>query len=288
MRKAALRPCFRHHADRIVGVRVLAVLLAAQLLHGGDDRGKGIGVVGRGDALHDGGGPLQAHARIHVGRRERCPATRRVLVELHEHQVPQLQKAPALAVGAAVGIALAHAARPAEVVVDLAARPAGAFSSRRPPVVLPLAEAPDALGGDARLLPEGLGLVILQIDRGPELLRREGEHLRHERPCPGDRLTLEVVAHAEVAEHLEEGEVALVAHLVDIGGPEALLDRREPRAGRCRLAGEIRLERHHARAGEQERGVAGGDERGAGHHEVTPLLKKVKKSGADVVAGCGT
>ena len=75
-------------------------------------------------------------------------------------------------------------------------------------------------------------------------------------PAPRDRRLLEVVAEAEVAEHLEEHEVALgapdvVEVVVLAAGASALLraDRAEIR--RLFVADEVRLERQHARHVEQ-------------------------------------
>ena len=52
----------------------------------------------------------------------------------------------------------------------------------------------------------------------------EAESLRGEPPAKGDRLLLEVVPEAEVAEHLEEREVpGGAADLVDVGGAKAPL-----------------------------------------------------------------
>ena len=64
--------------------------------------------------------------------------------------------------------------------------------------------------------------------------RVEGEPLGRgeELPGVGDGLFLEVVAEGPVAEHLEAGEVALVADLVDVAGADALLVVGEPLAGR--------------------------------------------------------
>ena len=87
----------------------------------------------------------------------------------------------------------------------------------------------------------------------------------------GDGLGLEVVAEAEVAQHLEEGAVAVGgAHDVDVHGPEALLHRGGPLPRRHLVAQEEGLERHHTGDGEQHRGVVG-DEAGRGHGRVPPL-----------------
>ena len=100
--------------------------------------------------------------------------------------------------------------------------------------------------------PDRLGLVVGLVDRDPEPVGVEAEHLGVELPGERDRLGLEVVAEAEVAEHLEEREVAVrAADVVEVvvlaAGPDALLARRGPRVRRRLLAGEVRLERDHAR-----------------------------------------
>ena len=103
------------------------------------------------------------------------------------------------------------AERRAAVDVDLAARPARAGVAHLPEVVL-VAEALDALHRHADLLvPDRLGLVVALVDRDPQPVAVEAERLGDQLPAPRDDLALEVVAEAEVAEHLEEHEVALGA-----------------------------------------------------------------------------
>ena len=167
-----------------------------------------------------------------------------------------------LAVGAAVGPE-ASAVR-AEVVVDLAAGTARAFASRRAPEVVLLVESADSLGRHSRAGgPQMKGLVIVSKDGGPDAIRLQPQALGYELPGEANGVLLEVVADAEVAEHLEEGEVCCVANLAHVRGPEALLRRGEASAGRLHLAGEVRLELHHAGVGEEECRVAGRYERGA-------------------------
>ena len=97
-----------------------------------------------------------------------------------------------------------------------------------------------------------LGLVVGLVDRDPEPVGVEPEHLGEELPRERDRLGLEVVAEAEVAQHLEEAEVAVrAADVVEVvvlaAGAHALLHRRRPPVRRRLVADEVRLERHHAR-----------------------------------------
>ena len=130
-----------------------------------------------------------------------------------------------------------------------------------------LAVAHDALGGHANLAPEVEGLVVVQVDGGPEAVRGHGEPVLggHQLPGPGDGLRLEVIADAEVAQHLEEGEVAGVAHRIDVAGAEALLDGGQAAGGRRGAPLEVGLELHHAGAGEEQRRVARGHQGRAGH-----------------------
>ena len=88
----------------------------------------------------------------------------------------------------------------------------------------------------------------------------EAEHLGGELPGPRDGLGLEVVAEAPVAEHLEEHEVAsgapdVVEVVVLAAGAHALLRVGRPLERWRLVADEVRLERHHARHGEQHGGV---------------------------------
>jgi hypothetical protein len=62
-----------------------------------------------------------------------------------------------------------------------------------------------------------------------------------------------------------------VADLGDVGGPQALLAVGEPPAGGMGPAEQVRHQRVHAGGGEQHRGVAFGDEGGAGEDCVAAL-----------------
>ena len=139
---------------------------------------------------------------------------------------------------------------------DLRVGAAGAGVAHGPEVVL-VAHALDPLGRHADLVdPDLLGLVVAVVHRDPEAVAVEAEDLGEELPGHGDGVGLEVVPEAEVAQHLEEGAVVGVgADDLDVGGAEALLDGGGPGPGRRLLAQEVRLERHHARDGEEDRGV---------------------------------
>ena len=156
----------------------------------------------------------------------------------------------------------------AVVVEDLAARTAGAGVGHLPEVVgLVLRAARLVADAHAALLrhadglgPEVVGLVVGLVDRGPEPLRRQLVDLGEQLPGELDRVLLEVVAEAEVAQHLEERVVARgVADVLQVvvlaARAHAALRGRGARVGALLLAEEHVLELHHARIDEQQRRV---------------------------------
>ena len=121
----------------------------------------------------------------------------------------------------------------AAVEVDLAARPARTDVGHPPPVLLvairEVAPADEPLGREADLVAPDLEReVVGRVGRRREPLGRDPEIARQEVPRPVDRLALEVVAEAPVAEHLEERVVAgrapdLLEVVVLAGDPQAAL-----------------------------------------------------------------
>ena len=237
--------------------------------------------------LEHGGDPLEPHAGVHARLRQRGQRAVGGTLELHEDEVPDLD--------VAVPVLLRRAGRPAGdlgavVVEDLRARPAGPGIAHRPEVVL-RADADDPLGGHADVLdPNAFRFVVLLEDGDPELLLRQAELFGQERPGEADRLRLEVVAEAEVAQHLEEGVVAGgVADVVEIvvlaARAHAALRGGRPHVVARLLPGEQLLERHHAGVGEQQRLVVAGHERGGGHTGVPALDEVGEKALADLGSG---
>ena len=164
-----------------------------------------IDVVIRVNALHHGSRALEAHAGVHRGlRQRRHGAVRRTLV-LHEHEIPDLDVTVAVFVLRAWRAAFNVLA---VVVEDLAAGTAGAGIAHRPEIGR-LAQARESLRTHADFLEPQVGcLVVVLVDGDPEFFRGNFQRAGHEIPGELDRLALEVVAEAEVAEHLEERMVA--------------------------------------------------------------------------------
>ncbi len=241
--------------------------------------------------LQDRGQPLEAHPGVDAGRRQRLDAAVGLHVELHEHVVPDLDVAVAVFVGAA-GRAAGDAW--AVVVEDLAARTAGAGVGHHPEVVghvaaaLVVADAHHALGRQADLLgPDVVGLVILDVDGGPELLGGQLVDLGQELERPLERLALEVVAEAPVAQHLEEGVVARgVADVLEVvvlaAGAQAGLDRGGAHVGAAVAAEEHVLELDHAGVREHQGRVVARHQRTGGHDGVALGREEIEERLADV------
>mmetsp|Transcript_36926 Transcript_36926/g.91231 ORF Transcript_36926/g.91231 Transcript_36926/m.91231 type:complete len:310 (+) Transcript_36926:1222-2151(+) len=127
----------RHHAVRHV---LLAHVLHAQLaavrrrararLDGGEDGHEDVGVVVGQLALQDTRQALEAHAGVHVLRRQRLQHPALLAVKLDEHQVPDLQAHGVVVVNQGGGVAPADA-----VVVDFRAGAARAHVAHLPEVV---------------------------------------------------------------------------------------------------------------------------------------------------------
>src|SRR5204862_1231787 len=110
-------------------------VVAQELAHPGVDRGEQVRVVVAGHALDDARDALETHPRVDAGRRQRGQAAVRVELELHEHEVPDLE--PAWAMLAVVRDALRTLAEVgAAVVMKLRARAARADVGHAPPVLL--------------------------------------------------------------------------------------------------------------------------------------------------------
>ena len=250
-----------------------------------EDRPEQVRVVVAGHPLHHAGKPLEPHPGVDARLRQRSPRPRLVLVELHEHEVPYLEKPVAVAPHRAP-----RAAAPDSlplVVEDFgagAARPRGAH---RPEVVL-LVEPDDPRGGDPhRLVPEVVRLVILAEDGDGHPRAVEADLAGEEVPPEEDRLLLEVVAEREVPQHLEERVVPRrVAHVFEVvvlaADPQAPLRRGRPLPVGRRLPEEILLELHHPGVREQQGRIVCGDKRGAGQDLVPVLSEIIEEGGAEL------
>src|SRR5205807_3945525 len=123
------------------------------------------------------------------------------LLELHEHQIPDLDEAVAVGVGRA-GRAAGNV-RPM-VVEDFRAWPAWAEVAHLPEIVAAGDAADLALGQTRDLLPQFEGLIVVDVDGDHQAIGGEPELLGDEIPGELDGAILEIIPEREVAEHLEE------------------------------------------------------------------------------------
>ena len=109
--------------------------------------------------------------------------------------------------------------------------------------------------GHAQVLPNLDGLVVVLEHREVQTLRRQPQHVHGEVVGPGAHLFLEVLAEGEVAEHLEEAQMAARgADDVDVVGAHALLHGggADIRRLQLLLLQEVGLELHHAGTRQQK------------------------------------
>ena len=265
-----------------VGLVALAVVGAGDLADLVGDVHDRVHVEQGVHVLHHAGQTLQAHAGVDVLLLELGVVVLAVVVELGEHVVPDLDVAVAVAADGAVG--LAAAVLGAAVIVHLGAGAAGAGAVL--PEVIGLAEAENALGGDADVLvPDLESLVVIQVDGGIQAVFLQAHHLGQKLPAERNGFLFEVVAEGEVAQHLKIGAVAVgLADVFDIAGADALLAGGDAVAGGLLLPGEPGLHGCHAGVDEQQALVVGGRDQGkAGQAQVSLALKVAQKHLAQFV-----
>ena len=136
-----------------------SVIQLANLFH---DRGKEVSAVIRIHVLHDRDDPLETHAGIHVGRRQRIKLGRINAIVLHENQVPDFEIALAIPIYRAnmAGDILLVAELRTAVNVDFTARPAGTGLGHFPEVLLAAKIQHMALHHAGLLQPVAVGFFI--------------------------------------------------------------------------------------------------------------------------------
>ena len=252
-----------------------------------------VGLVDRHHVLQDRRGALQPHAGVDVLGGERRERPVRVLLELHEDEVPELEEPLATRAGRrAVRLPTTMLLPP--VVVELGVRPARPGAAHRPEVLGrgqgddPLRRHPDPPPQiDRDLIGAEPELGIAGVHARPHVLPVDPQVLPDELRGELDRPFLEVLPEREVPEHLEEREVrAVEPDLVDVRCPEALLHRGRERRRGCLPPEEVRHLRLHA-GRRQQRGVVvrARDERRRGDTKVALRLEVREKALAELGRG---
>ena len=241
----------RHNPRRTA--RVVRIGILGEFLNLRKDSREELRLIDRLHALHECGHALHAHARVHIGFCERNERPVRRLVVLHEDVVPDFNPLAAFAGWTAIRSAVGFVDGDEHLRIGSA----GSRLSRRTPPVVLLREKIDVLLWNPLRLPDFRRLrvarsVLVACKAGHlDLLGSEAQLLRQELEAHRDRLLLEVVAERPVAEHLEEGQMEGIAHLVDVPRPQAFLHIGQTRSRRVLLPQQIGDERMHPRRREQ-------------------------------------
>ena len=181
------------------------------------------------------------------------------------------------------------------VVKNFRARTAGTGVRHLPKVIARelaaqvIADAHASFGRDADLFrPDVVSLVVVDVDRRPQTFRRKAILLGQKLPRVMDGVTLEIVAEAEIAQHLEQREVTRrVTDILEIvmlaARTHATLRGRRAHIRSLVDAEEHILELHHPGIGEKQRRIVRGDERRAPDVRV-PLRHEVLD---EFAANCG-
>ena len=157
--------------------RVTEIKGSGQARHGPDQSLEDVDIVVVVHALHQRADTLQAHAGVHRGLGQRRQRAVGGALELHEHQIPDLDPAVAVFFRGA-GRTAPDAERPVRVMVveDFGAGSARAGIAHLPEVVRTAArlvtDAHDAIHGHADLiLPDVVGLIVGGIDGDQQAIR---------------------------------------------------------------------------------------------------------------------
>ncbi len=157
--------------DDAVRHRVGAVRGDATELGRGRDQGlEQVDIVIVVDALQHRGDALEPHAGVDRRPRQRDALAARLLLELHEHEIPDLDEA------VAVGVRAARRAAGnvvAVIVEDLRARPARAGVAHRPEIVRGRDADDLVLGQAGDLAPQAERLVVLGVHGDEQALGRQ-------------------------------------------------------------------------------------------------------------------
>src|SRR5208282_5114469 len=186
--------------------------------------------------------------------------------------------------------------------MDLAARAAGAGIAHGPEVFLQAQHFEDAILRSAHVCPVDFGVVVTfehlaganfraAEDGEIEPILGNAEPLRGGDQFHGkfNGFFFEILPEGKIAEHFEKGMVAVgEADVLEVvvltAGADAFLGGGGALVGALLEPQEDVLELVHPGVGEEEGGVAQGDERGAAHALVAALLEEAQKHFADLVA----
>ena len=235
-------------------------------------------------ALHNGSDALKTHSSIDVLLGQRHERAIFLCIILCEDAIPILEEAIAIATRSAIRAPATYFRTLVEVQLGARTTRTGRASS---PEIIVFTELRDVARIDAEVLPDLDRLIVIFEHGEIKPLERKTEHLSRKFKRPSAHFLLEVFAKGEIAEHLEEAQVApRGADDIDIVGAHALLHGGGADIGRLQLLllQEVGLELHHAGARQKKRRVVG-NERGGGHELAAFLLEVVQVLLANLSGG---
>src|SRR5690349_12002877 len=197
---------------------------------------------------------------------------RGIAIELHEHEVPDLDDPVSLTVGLIVSRNSGSS-----IEMDFRAGPTGP-SVRHLPEVVFLVATHDSRRRDADLLPQQFGIIVFTENRDPKTGLIESDGLGEKFPAELDRVFFEIIAEREITQHLEERmvppRIADVFQVVMLpAGPKTFLRRHGPLVGARFLPEKHPLELIHPGIGEQQGRISLRNQRRTGHGLMAVLLE---------------
>ncbi len=229
---------------------------------------------------------LKSHAGINARTGQRMHFAFFITIELHEHEVPNFNVTVAVFVGASrrtSGDILTV------VVENFRARAAWTCVAHHPEVVgsvtsaFVVADTNDSFSRNADfLVPNVIGFIVFRVHGDPKLFRRKHKVLCQQLPCVLNRIALEIITKAEIAEHFKEsmvtGGIADVFQVIMFSAcANTLLTGRRTFVGTLVKSKENILELVHTGIREEQSRIISGNNRAGGNNRMPLGLHKLQK-----------
>src|SRR5947209_11783337 len=174
-----------------VGLFALAIACLSQCREMINDGAEQVGIEDRFLALHHHREALQTHAGVNIFLGQRCTGTIKVMVILHEDEVPDLQEA--LTITTRLAISLPTTVLYTTIIINLRVRSTRTRGPRRsPPVIFQAYNRLIWITG--HLGPIDRCFIVIGMYRGIQTIRRQPDPLCQKLPGKGNRLMLKVIA----------------------------------------------------------------------------------------------
>ena len=165
-------------------------------------------------SLQHGTDTFQPHAGINAGLGQVNARAIGLLLILHEHQIPNLDKAITILIGAA-----GRAARNALAMVEenLRTRAARTGIAHRPEIITGRDADNLIFRQTGDFLPQRISLIVFGINRGQQFLSRQLQLFGQEVPRIVNGLFLEIITEGKITQHLKKRVMARrIADIVEV------------------------------------------------------------------------